>query len=139
MSNQGNDQTLIELANNQEISDHQLKLNYFPNDQKKHIDYVIFYKDVKVDKNLKDNDKNNKENVKILERKQMINKFLIQLINVERFEIRRIAKTNYKNEILVYLLLHGSLDRLMSEAQKLHFVLPLKDVIVTLSFIFDIQ
>ena len=98
-----------------------INLNYLPNDQKKHIDYVIQFKD----------DEDNFEN---LMHRRTRNKFIKQLIIRERFEIYQIVKKKTKpiNTKSTYLLLHCPLDRLMEEAERMHLELPLKDVILIL-------
>ena len=77
-----------------------IKLNYFPNDQTKHIDYVIYYNDSP------ETDKNPKI-------KKIREKFIKQLTEKENFEIEKIVKNKDKpaNSKSIYLLLNCSLDR----------------------------
>jgi hypothetical protein len=105
-----------------------LSLNYFPNDQTKHIDYVIFYKDTpKTDKNI--------------EIKQMRNKFIKQLKMREGFQIQKITRkrTKIENSRSNYLLLNCSLERLMTEAERMHLELPLKDVNYYIYIFFNLK
>ena len=102
----------------------ELNLNYFPNDQTKHIDYVIYYNE-----DILESNENSRSNRKILKREEIRNKFLNQLKAQEGFEVQRIVKKNDDDELENYLLLHCSLDRLMQEAERMQLVLPLKDVI----------
>jgi hypothetical protein len=81
-----------------------LKLNYFPNDQTKHIDYVIYYTEKVPDEKMK-NDK------KFKKRKALRFNFLDQLKTQEGFEIDRIVKQNGKSDTDNYLLLNCSLER----------------------------
>jgi hypothetical protein len=86
------------------LLNHKIKLNYFPNDQTKHIDYVIYYKDgPNADKNS--------------ELKRVRDKFVKQLIEKEDFEVEKIVKNKDKssNKKSIYLLLNCSLVRLMEE------------------------
>ena len=69
-------------------NDHIL-LNYFPNDQSKHIDYVIQYDDESLDLPL---DRKTRRNKNLIRRKQLRNKFLLQLITQEKFEVYKIIK-----------------------------------------------
>ena len=91
------------------VSKQQIKkinLNYFPNDQTKHIDYVIHYKDTpKTEKNV--------------ELKRMRNKFIKQLKVVEGFEIHKIIKKKDKPEDSksIYLLMNCPIERLMQEGK----------------------
>ena len=62
-----------------------LKLNYFPNDQTKHIDYVIYYTEKVGDEKMK-NDK------KFKKRKAIRFNFLDQLKTQEGFDIERVVK-----------------------------------------------
>ncbi len=55
---------------------HKIKLNYFPNDQTKYIDYVIYYKDGP------DADKDS-------ELKRIRDKFIKQLIEKEDFDVQK--------------------------------------------------
>jgi hypothetical protein len=77
-----------------------IKLNYFPNDQTKHIDYVIYYNDSP------ETDRNPKI-------KKIREKFIKQLTEKENFEIEKIVKNKDKpaNSKSIYLLLNCSLDR----------------------------
>jgi hypothetical protein len=81
-----------------------LKLNYFPNDQTKHIDYVIYYTEKVADEKIK-NDK------KFKKRKALRFNFLDQLKTQEGFEIDRIVKQNSETDTDNYLLLNCSLER----------------------------
>ena len=102
--------TVIRKQENNKIN-----LNYFPNDQTKHIDYVIHYK--QTDKTERD-----------IELKKSRNKFITQLKVREGFEIHKIIKIKDKpeNSKSIYLLLNCSLERLMQEAERMHLELPLK-------------
>jgi hypothetical protein len=100
-----NETPIIEMKNAESLITNNFKLNYFPNDQTKHIDYVIHFKDEDLGSD------RNRKNPKLIERKQIRNKFLIHLINLEGFEIRKIVKKSDKNGTLNYLLLNCSLDR----------------------------
>ena len=93
-----------------------LKLNYFPNDQTKHIDYVIYYED--------------KPNIKNKEEKKEMREKIKKLIENEGFDIHQIEwKSNkQENSKSIYLLLNCSLERLMQEAERMHLEIPLKDV-----------
>ena len=87
-------------------------LNYFPNDQSKSIDYVIYY-----EVGPQTTDKN----------KQMRNKFIKQLKLKDGFEIQILfQKTEEKKQF--YVLLNCPLERLMIEAERMHLELPLKSV-----------
>ena len=114
---------LGDLNDNNQVSktSNIIKLNYFPNDPSKQIDYVIQYKEIPT------TDKNSIQNKKC---KQMRNKFITQLKMRQGFDIYKIVKTKDKpeNSKSIYLLLHCSLDRLMQEAERMHLELPLKDV-----------
>lgn len=110
--------------NNDQIQQH-LKLNYFPNDQSKHIDFVIHYNDESLDLPLGKKSQRNKRLIKL---KQRRNKFLIQLITEEEFEIFKIIKRLNDKQTSNYLLLHCPLSRLMLEAERMHKEMPLKDV-----------
>ena len=100
-NNNSSYETSIEMKNRE----NNLKLNYFPSDQTKHIDYVVHYKDEDLGLDQKGNNK------KLIERKQIRNKFLTHLINLEGFTVQKIVKKNDKNETLNYLLLNCSLER----------------------------
>ena len=69
-------------------NDHIL-LNQFPNDQSNHIDYVIQYDDESLDLPL---DRKTRRNKNLIRRKQLRNKFLLQLITQEKFEVYKIIK-----------------------------------------------
>ena len=112
-----------ELANNLKKK---LKLNYFPNDQTKHIDYVIYYEDEVLDEDPKKI--NNRSNKKLRLKKEMRDRFLLQLKNEEGFEIYNLIKNKNEDETSNYLLLNCSLSRLMQEAERMQLVLPLKEV-----------
>ena len=77
-----------------------IKLNYFPNDQTKHIDYVINYSDTP-------------ETNKNPEFKRIRDKFVKQLIEKENFQIEKIVKNKDKpaNSKSIYLLLNCSINR----------------------------
>ena len=95
-----------------------MKLNYFPHDQAKQIDYVIHYTEVR--------------NVKNLEAERMREKFIKQLEEKEGFITHKIIKKKLQDSndsYSIYLLLHCSLERLMQEADRMGLELPLKDVI----------
>ena len=81
-----------------------IKLNYFPNDQTKFIDYVIYYKD-------------NPDDDQDIELNRIRDKFLKELVEKEDFEIFKIFKINDKslNKKSTYLLLNCSFVRLMEE------------------------
>ena len=83
-----------------------INLNYFPNDQTKHIDYVIHYKD-----NLK-----TENNVEL---KKIRNKFIKQIKVSEGFDIHKIIKKKDKpeNSKSIYLLLNCPIERLMQEGK----------------------
>jgi hypothetical protein len=101
----------------------QLKLNYFPGDQTKHIDYVIYY----TEKNM-DGDENSRANKKIKKRKAIRFKFFDELKSKEGFEIERIVKNEEDDETSNYMLLNCSFQRLLQEAERMSLVLPLKNV-----------
>jgi hypothetical protein len=98
--------TAVDNSNEAKIKllNHKIKLNYFPNDQTKHIDYVIYYKDGP------DADKDS-------ELKRIRDKFIKQLIEKEDFDVEKIVKNKDKssNKKSIYLLLNCSLVRLMEE------------------------
>ena len=96
-----------------------IKLNYFPNDQKKHIDYVIQFKDGPGT----DPDQNP-------EYRRIRQKFINQLIENEKFEIETIVKKkdHPQNTKSTYLLLNCPLERLMAEAERMKMEIPLKNV-----------
>ena len=100
-----------------------LKLNYFTNDQAKHIDYVIYYNE-----DILENDKNTRHNRKIKHNEEVRDKFLNQITTQEGFEIQRIVKKNENDKVENYLLLHCSLNRLMQEGERMQLVLPLRNV-----------
>ena len=85
----------------------QLKLNYFPNDQTKHIDYVIYYTEKIIEGDLK-----SRSNKKIKQREEIRTKFLDQLKN-DGFEIEKIVKIG-EDETFNYLLLNCSLERYLN-------------------------
>ena len=101
----------------------QLKLNYFPSDQTKHIDYVIYYMEKSIE-----GDENSRSNKNIKKRKVIRYRYLDQLKSKEGFEIERIVKMEENNETSNYLLLSCSFKRLMQEAERINLVLPLKTV-----------
>jgi hypothetical protein len=78
-----------------------IKFNYLPQDQSKHIDFVIYYKD-------------SQENEKNIELHKARFKFINQLIEQENFEIQKIVKQK-EETTSTYLLLHCPLKRLMKE------------------------
>ena len=80
----------------------------FPNDNTKHIDYVIFYKysDQKKDKNDFELKEANRE------------KFLNILKN-ERLIINKEIEFTIKNQVHQYILLHCPTERLLQQAEKI--------------------
>ena len=84
-------------------------LNYFPNNQKYHIDYVIYYETTE-----KTSD----------EAKAMRGKFKNQLES-KTFEVMEIQ---FNNNQKTFLLLHCPTLRLMEEAEKMKLEMPLKHV-----------
>lgn len=111
---------------NKELLDNlnsQLKLNYFPSDQTKHIDYVIFY----TEKNI-NGDENSRSNKKIKKRKAIRFKFFDDLKSKEGFEIERIVKDEEDDETSNYMLLNCPFQRLLQEAERMSLVLPLKNL-----------
>ena len=103
-------------VNEKLLIEEKIKLNYFPNDQTKHIDYVIQFKD-------------NAETDANPEFDRIRKKFIDQLVEKEKFEIQKIVKKkdNPQNTKSTYLLLHCSLERLMEEAERMRLELPLKN------------
>ncbi len=98
--------------------DNKLLLNYFPDDQSKYNDYVIYYEE---------NEKTT------LEFRKKLNSFKIKLIN-EGFKIKILEDKNGKKKSN-YLLLHCSPERLMIEAERLELDVPLKNVRKLVGFI----
>jgi hypothetical protein len=96
----------LEVKNKEllEVLKIELKLNYFPNDQTKHIDYVIFY----IEK-MFEGDMNSRSNRKIKKREEIRQKFLNQIKN-DGFEIERIVRID-EDETFNYLLLNCSIER----------------------------
>ena len=86
----------------------ELKLNYFPNDQTKHIDYVICYTE-----KISEGDMNSRSNRKIKQREKVRQKFLNQIKN-DGFEIERIVRID-EDETFNYLLLNCSLERYLKK------------------------
>jgi hypothetical protein len=86
----------------------ELKLNYFPNDQTKHIDYVICYTE-----KIFEGDMNSRSNRKIKQREEVRQKFLNQIKN-DGFEIERIVRID-EDETFNYLLLNCSLERYLKK------------------------
>ena len=87
--------------------------NYFPNDQKKYIDYVIYYKTTPETKQ---------------EAKKMREKFKRQLKDKEKFEIEEVLIKGSNVEESAFLLLNCPLERLMTEAENMNLCIPLKNV-----------
>ena len=88
-----------------------IRLNYFPDDQKRYIDYVIYYE----------------ENADTTEEcKKKRNAYNLKLIS-EGFKIKVLQEKSKKSKIY-FLLLNCSLDRLMIEAERLKIEIPLKSV-----------
>ena len=90
-------------------------MNYFPNDRKKHIDYVIHYKeasanDTKFVKDIREN--------------------FFKALEKEGFSLQRITVDRDKNDNSksVYVFLNCKLERLMEEAERTHLEVPLKNV-----------
>ena len=97
-------------------------LNYFPNDEEKHIDYVIYYKTTPKTTE---------------EAKKMREKFKKQLEEKESIEIYELKiQKQQKDAESTYLLLNCPLNRLMIEAERLHLYVPLKEVYDFLQFYF---
>ena len=78
-----------------------IKFNYLPNDQSKHIDFVIYFKD-------------SQETERNIDLRKARLKFINQLTEKENFEIQNIVKRKDET-ISTYLLLHCPLKRLMKE------------------------
>ena len=109
------------------IDNDQIMLNYFTNDQSKHIDYVIQYDDESLDLPL---DRKTRRNKNIIKRKHLRNKFLLQLITEEKFEIHKLVKKIDDKKTSNYLLLHCSLERISKEAERMKMEMPVKNVTV---------
>ena len=100
----------------QEATTNRQSLNYFPNNNKKHIDYVIYYKETPHINSCK-------------EKVQFRTKFFKQLME-EDFDFYYLKQKDVDDENVthVYVLLNCSLERLMDEAERMEIEMPLKPV-----------
>lgn len=88
----------------------------FPNDRKKHIDYVIVYKEFTEEELQK------KKKMRV----QKIRELFFEKLKKESFDIHNLKYLNAKNETVVYALLSCSTERLLEEIAQLNYEMKLK-------------
>lgn len=105
---------MLQNEDNTSYNETYFKLNYFPNDPTKHIDYVLYYQ----------HDKSNKKHDRL---NDLRNNFLSKLVQ-EGFEIYKLKKPQSDSQVCsTYVLLNCSLDRLMEEAERVCLEVSLKE------------
>ena len=106
------------------IMSHQC-LTSFPDENNKHIDYVIVYQELS-DQEINKSKKNS--------RIQKIRDLFFQKLQKESLEIYDIPFKNDKGQSFVYSLLHCPMERLLEELEQLNFEMKLKNVNILLLF-----
>ncbi len=104
--------------NHSNQSSHQC-LTSFPDENHKHIDYVIVYQEF------------NEQELKDSKKKSLIKKnqdLFFQKLQKETFEIYDVPFKNEKGQSFVYSLLHCPTDRLLEQIEDLSFEMKLKNV-----------
>jgi hypothetical protein len=106
---------------NKRVEDQIQNITSFPNDNSKHIDYVIVYKF----------DPNNPDS-EALEKDEMRKAFFRNL-KYEGIQIYFI-KFNADQEVHVYALLHAPLDTLLKEAERFNLQMRLNNVCINMNY-----
>lgn len=109
--------TKIKSPQNRRIDASQC-LTSFPDENNKHIDYVIVYK--------KFNDTELKNKKKL--RTHRMRELFFDKLEKETLEIYEIKFTDEKGDPYVYALLHCPIERLLEEAAQLNYEIKLKNV-----------